>query len=479
MTTERDEGAAVHERARERLFAAEIAAALGVPVRAEDVPSIQRAGAGQWLLAALMLLGVGAAIGVGWLRHAELQEAQQPAEFDPVFPALAEFLPHAGPSVVVDDVDSLAALPTQGDAISVDVPSPVLAALGPRRGVRKIALGWKLGPSAVAESVAALRFVAALPDLESVHFVGGSLPPVQALRELRSVPRLHALMLGGDHRVVLDRALASALADLSHLRLLLLSRVPLTADGVHGLAGLPELEWLSVERSAYDSQVFAAFPMLRRLRALHLWSSDEPSATPGTLTAADMRALGSIPQLGELALAGFACDDSALAAIPANLQSLRLEHLRGYTPAGLRQLAGMAKLRSLHWIALTDSQLLEALTEVVRAAPLEQFFWAGGLLPAPMWRVLEKKTNLRSLTVQVGPDAADFAAHLVSYAKLERLRLFCRSLPESAEALRLQDLPLLRRLEMVPAPPLEKGSVDAFAERVRKLLGDRVVVNTW
>jgi hypothetical protein len=43
----------------------------------------------------------------------------------------------------------------------------------------------------------------------------------------------------------------------------------------------------------------------------------------------------------------------------------------------------------------------------------------------------------------------------------------------------VQQLPLLRRLEIVPAPPLEKGSVDAFAERVRKLLGDRVVVSTW
>lgn len=479
MTTERDDGMAVAERARERLFAAEIAAALGAPLRAEDVPSRKRAGSGQWLLAALMLLGVGAAIGVAWLRHVDLREAQQPAEFDPVFPALAEFLPHAGPTVAVDDVEGLKALPMHVDAISVDVPSPVLAALGQRRGVRKVSLGWQLGPSEIAEAVAAVRVVAALPDLESVHFFGGSLPPVQALRELRSVPRLHTLMLGGDHRVALDRSLATAVAELSHLRLLLLSRVPLTADGVHGLASLPELEWLSVERSAYDGQVFAALPELRRLRALHLWSSDEPTATAGTLTAADMRALGSIPQLVELALAGFACDDAALAAVPAGLQSLRLEHLRGYTAAGLRKLAGMAKLRSLHWIALTDSQLLEALTEVVRAAPLEQFFWAGGLVPAPMWRVLETKTKLRSLTVQVGPDAADFAAHLVGYAKLERLRLFCRSLPESAEALRLQDLPLLRRLEIVPAPPLEKGSVDAFAERVRKLLGDRVVVSTW
>lgn len=480
MTTERDDGMAVAERARERLFAVEIAAALGAPLRAEDIDERdRRAGSGQWLRAALMLLGVVVAVAVGCLQLEADREAQQPVAFDPVFPPLGEDLPYgAGQGVLIDLLGMES--PPDVDAMYVRTTSPSWPKLVGRRGVRWLKVLGGIDRD-TTPTPSQLRTIASMPDLQALHLwtPPKRLPDGEVLRELRAAPQLRTLGLWGDARVTLDSDLASAINELPLLRMLLLSEVPLTAEGVRGLALLPTLEQLRIERTVYDDSVFEALVALRGLRVLHLWSADAKTSQVGLLTPARMRALAAVPKLVELGLSGFDCDDAALAALPVTLQSLRLEHLRGPTAAGWRQLARLRQLRSLHWIALADDETTEALAAVVEALPLEQFFWASGPIPEALWGALAKKASMRSLAVRIPPDLARFAERLAGFQKLERLRLFCAERPASPELLQVHRLPLLRRLEIVPAPPLEKGSVDAFAERVRKLLGDRVVVSTW
>lgn len=480
MTTERDEGMAVAERARERLFAAEITEAVGGTLCADQVPERdQRAGAGHWLRAAMMLFGVAVAIAVGCLQLDAGREAQQPVAFDPVFPPLGEDLPYgAGQGVLIDLLGTES--PPDLDAMCVRTTSPSWPKLAGRRGVRWLKVLGGIDRD-TTPTPAQLQTIASMPDLQALHLwtPPKRLPAGDSLRELRAAVQLRTLGLWGDARVTLDGELASAISELPRLRMLLLSQVPLTAEGVRRLALLPALEQLRIERTVYDDSVFDAFGALRGLQVLHLWSADAKTSQVGLLTPERMRALARVPKLVELGLSGFDCDDASLAALPVTLQSLRLEHLRGPTAAGWRQLARLRQLRSLHWIAKEDQETTQALTAVVESLPLEQFFWASGPIPASMWSALEAKKGMRSLAVRIPHDLTAFAERLAGLQKLERLRLFCAELPATPELLRVHQLPLLRRLEIVPAPPLEKGSVDAFAERVRTLLGERVVVSTW
>jgi len=480
MTTERDDGTGVHARARERLFAAEIAAALDSTLRVDGETEVgRRAVFGQWLLAALMLLGVAVAVGVGWLRADALRQSQQSDAYDPVFPSLQGDLPHAPGMVVVEDLAALAALPKDVDAVHVSVTSPVLRALGGRRGIRKLSVGGTPSGDDPSPTASVLEGIATMPDLQVLHLMTKSAPRAEAVRQLRAAGQLRTLLVSGDHGAPLDRELATAIAESKGLKMLLLSRVPLTADGVLGLSALPALEWLAVERATYDDAVCAAFGSLRHVRVLDLGGTDDVGTPEARLTADRLRSLAALPRLAELGLRAFACDEDALAALPVSLQSLRLENLRGVTADGVRRLARLRQLRSLLWIAPAVPDLSEAIVDVVRTSPLEQFVWASGPLPGAVWRALETKTRLRSLAVRVGPDAAVFASQLLRYPDLERLRLFLASCPDRPETLRLGELAKLRQLELVPVPPLEQGGLSRLAAEARDLLGERVLVRTW
>jgi len=477
MTTERDDGNAVVERARERLFAVEIAAALGAPLRADEAgDGRSRSLHSQWLLAALMLLGVAVAVGVGWLHGDGSRLAQHPDAFDPVFPRLQEDLPHAPGTVGVEDLEALAALPAHVDAISTRASSPILAALAGRRGLRLLSIGTGRDGSDPEPTAAALRAIAAIPELEALHLLTTRSPTAEALRELRASPKLRTLALGGDGSVPLDRGLAAAIAELPRLQQLFLSRVPLTAEGVRGLSVLPDLEMLHVEQADNDDEVFAAFGSLRSLRGLSLWALAEAGEKQRALTPGCVRAIGAMPQLVELSLARFELDDVAVGALPITLESLRLIVTSGTTAAGLRHLARLPRLRSLQWANLADSEIRAALAEVVKTAPIEQFFWPIGRLSEPLWQALHAQPRLRSLHLQLGADIDAVAAQLVRLPKLERLSLSFAVLPEHAESLRLTELPLLRRLDLVTAGPEDNARFADLAQRLQKLLGDRVVI---
>lgn len=480
MTTERSDGMAVAERARERLFAAEIAAALDVPLRADEAGDDRsRSLFGQWLLAALMLLGVAVAVGVGWLRADASREAQQPDEFDPVFPRLQEDVPLLRIVVGVEDLAALAALPPHVDAIATRAGSPILEALAGRRGLRLLSIGTGPDGSDAEPTAESLRAIAAIPELEALHLLTTRSPTAETLRELRAAPMLRTLSLGGDHGVVLDGALGAAIAELPRLRQLFLSSVPLTAAGVRCLSALPQLEQLYVEGSDYDDEVFTAFGSLRRLRGLTLWALDEGAKKPGALTPARVRAIGAMPRLVELSLGGFELNDVAVGALPITLQSLRLIGARGTTAAGLGRLARLPKLRSLQWANRADSEIQAALVEVVKTAPIEQFLWPSAPLSEPLWQALQAQPRLRSLQLQLGADVDAVAAQLVRMPRLERLSLSCTALPERPESLRLTELSQLRRLDLLTAGPMGDTRVADLARRLQQLLGDRVVIKAW
>lgn len=477
MTTERDEEAGVHDRARARLFAAEIAAVLDVPVRADETGNDRsHSRFGQWLLAALMLLGVAVAVGVGWLHKDASREAQQPEAFDPVYPRLQEDMPHVPGIVGVEDLAALAALPPHVDAIATRASSPILEVLAGRRGLRLLSIGTGPDGSDPEPTAAALRAIAAIPELEALHLLTTRSPTAEVLRELRMAPKLRTLALGGDGSVPLDRGLAEAIAELPRLQQLLLSRVPLTAAGVRGLSALSDLELLYVDRTAYDDEVFAAFGSLRRLRGLTLWDLGDGGGKPGTLTTARVRSLGAVPRLVELTLSGFYCDEAALAALPTTLHSLRLVNVPGTTAAGLRQLVRLPLLRSLYYDDLNNPEVQGALAEVVKTAPIEQLLMPGTPLTEPLWQALQAQPRLRSLHLPLGGDFDAVAAQLVRLPRLERLFLSYLSLPERAESLRLTELPQLRRLDLVYDGPLKNARAADLTLRLKELLGDRVVI---
>lgn len=480
MTTERDDGMAVAERARERLFAAEIAAALAAPMRADEAGDGRSSSLfGQWLLAALMLLGVAVAVGVGWLRADASREAQQPEAFDPVYPRLQEDMPHVPGIVGVEDLAALAALPPHVDAISTRASSPILEALAGRRGLRLLSIGTGPDGSDPEPTAAALRAIAAIPELEALHLLTTRSPTAEALRELRAAPKLRTLTLGGDSSGSLDRGLAAAIAELPRLQQLFLSRVPLTAAGVRGLSALPDLELLHVEQSEYGDEVFAAFGSLRRLRSLSLWALAEGGEKPRELTAEHVRALGAIPQLVELAIGGFGCEDVVLAALPTTLQSLRLAYVHGATALGLRRLARLPKLRSLQYDGLTNAEIQAALAEVVKTAPIEQLLLLNASLSEPMQQALQAQSRVRSLRLSLDGDVEAVAAQLVQLPKLERLSITCVAVPERAESLRLVELPQLRRLDLLTPGTGAGGRVTDLARRLQELLGERVVIKVW
>jgi hypothetical protein len=183
-----------------------------------------------------------------------------------------------------------------------------------------------------------------------------------------------------------------------------------------------------------------------------------------------------MPRLVELSLARFEFDDVAVGALPITLQSLRLIGTSGTTAAGLRHLARLPRLRSLQWANLADSEIRAALAEVVKTAPIEQFFWPIAPLSEPLWQALQAQPRLRSLHLQLGADVDAVATQLVRLTRLERLSLSCASLPERAESLRLTELSQLRRLDLSTAGPMGDTRVADLARRLQELLSDRVVI---
>ncbi|MFO1032423.1 MAG: hypothetical protein U1F60_15180 [Planctomycetota bacterium] len=454
MNTNRDEGTAVHERARERLFAAEIAAVLDAPLRVDESAGGRRSVVGQWLMAAMMLLGVAVAVGVGWLSRGGLDEAQQPGGFDPVFPA-------------VDDVlwgdDGLFSVTADLEALSVL----------PERGVRRLAVGASRSGGGPA-SVEFLAAVARIQDLHTLLLSPGGVPSPEAIRELRAAPHLQTLALSGEHDVPFDAAIAGACAELVQLRRCVLSRLPMTREGLQALGTLPLLDRLWIDGVPISEEVAAAIGALRQLRSLDL------ICMPGQrrqepLTASMLRSITAAPRLVDLGLSGFLGEPGALSALSPRLQAVRLTACDWAGAGDLRDLAALPGLRSLAWNAPIDAERETALAEVVGKVPLEQFEASVPVSPR-LLEVLAGAPRLRGLRLQVGSDPGALVAVLPRLRRLELLRLACEPAPAANSLQPLQALANLRRVELVPNTVPGRESLDQLATELRAMLGERVQV---
>lgn len=453
MTTERDDGTGVHARARERLFAAEIAVVLDAPLRADEAAGGSRSVVGQWLMAAMMLLGLVVAVGVGWMRREGLDEAQQPGAFDPVFPAADDDLFGADVFSVPADLEALAKLPG--------------------RGVRRLAVGASRQGGGPA-SVEFLAAVARIQDLQTLLLSHGGVPSPEAIRELRAAPQLQTLAFAGEDDVPFDAAIGGACAELVQLRLFALSGLPVTREGLQALGTLPLLDRLWIDSVPISEEVATAIGALRQLRSLDLM------CMPGQgrqvpLTTSMLRSITAAPRLLDLGLTGFAGEPGALAALSPRLQAVRLTGCDWAGAGELRLLAALPGLRSLAWNGPIDAERVEALIDVVGKVPLEQFE-ASVPVPPRLLEILAGAPRLRGLRLQVGKDPGALVAVLPRLAKLELLRLVCEPAPTANSLRPLQALANLRRVELVPNTVTGRESLDQLATELRAMLGERVQV---
>lgn len=411
------------------------------------------------VLGSVLVLAASAAAGASANRQGTVApDVRQSESYDPVFPAHERWaaMPCAAGAVAI------AAVPDDATLLSA-TPAELAdrAALARFTRLRQL---W-IGPGSSPEPIPAgtLRAVAALPSLEFLCLFFRVTP--EALRELRSAPRLTTLVLF--HRsLVFDAGLAEALAELPRLSSLGLLTA-WTATGVEGLGSLSHLESLQLVSDAHVPP--AALAKLRRLRAL---SIDGYPPMGSAFTAEQMLEVAKLPRIASLRLSGLALDDATLACLPRTLQSLELVQVRGPTAAGLRSLAELPNVRSFALGVMDRSDETRAAEiALVRALPLERF---GAPIEAdsPMWDSLAEKRQLRVLTLSPVAGELDLAPCSRLHA-LEQLRLdFPRTLaPETVAP--LKGHPALKQI-VTTGPVLAPEQILAF----RRALGPRIELVT-
>lgn len=422
--------------ARERLFSAEFAEVLAVPIARVEQPE-PRWHRGSWLAAALVLFGVFVAGGVAWLRAREVATAQEPRGFDPVFPSYEAEYPWVRGHTVVRDLTELVALPPEVCHLQLRRNDPdLLAAVVARPGVKKVHL-MQFG-SLNRETWQALG---AMPELEELLLEGRSPVSAEDLRELRASPRLRVLMLASLD-CVLDADLGAALVELPRLSVLILSGMNVTPAGFTALAGLPCLEELVIERMPLEDEVVAAIAGLRSLRYLCIHGPDPSQSLE--FTPWQMEQLASLRRLDALLLHNWKISDAAMRKVPLQIQSLVLGADK-VSPAGVASLARLSRLRAFCWMGATDADLEAAKLGLVRKLPLEYVDRRFGGTTPEAWSALRSASALRGLAVRYERDTV---AEVVKLTSLERLRLHCTQLPGAAELAPLTTLAKLVRLDI-------------------------------
>lgn len=428
----------MQQAAEERLLTAELTAVMAGGVAATG--DARRHGR-QLYAAALVLLGVVVTFGVAWLARAPEAPAQD-RPFDAIDPWYEREWPYEGLAALVRPVHAEQAAP-EVDTFAVtlrDEDSSELAAVLDRPVVRRLALTWRNDSAVANVTDAQWQRLVARPELESLALFGRFAFAPERLRELRRLPRLRYLLLGGS--VTLDLATAQALGELPMLRGLALASVKVEADGMRALGALPHLEFLGLSRPECDAAVLVrALPDLRSLRAMLLESGGMQPVFDIEL----LRAMAKLPRLVALDLCAGELDDAALAALPPRLELLGFGEVKRCTTAGIASLQRLDKLRTLRLRATMPEALRPALHTAMRAAPLARFDVLVGTLDAADWTVLQQLPGLRRLTVgsmQVGSVFREVRA----CSQLEELTLRRGRLPRPEDLAPLRDHGKLRSI---------------------------------
>lgn len=453
-------------------------------------------GRSRWLVAALMLLGLGVVVGVVVTSRSGAAVAVTPQE------PVQEPLP---PVVKVRGIGELQALNRGATNIWYLLRKPEeLAALARFQQLRSISIEPDPDLSheeriAAAWSLSALAECASLEHVTIGYFRNLGVAEFTVLTRL---PKLRSLTLLGRDKVV-DAELGALLGKLS-LRSLVLHAVDVQPEGMRAIGELPLLERLELrDCTGLEKCDLTHLYRLRQLRALALrgvqpstwwWrrlpghDASQPSIltpyplqpplapTEGewaakavrggwTLPAAWMRGLAkALPDLSELDLTESMIDDEVLLALPRKLRRLSIGSALGYGELGVAAVLDLPELRALACgdpspsVFRFDEQVPAAIWwPTLHLKKLQRLEFTG--FPTPEFMdALSQQVELRELRLK-HVSRGSFA---LGDAPLEATVLIEDPLPSFAF---LADLPKLTKVELVrPSQSLEAAIRKALPE---------------
>lgn len=440
----------VKERARERLFEAEVREVFGMSAA---VPR-RTARASAWAAAAIALLAVGAVAAVAVSMRHDRASAQEPAPFDPMQPRWEAWWDLWTNNVDLTSSSQLADLDV-ARALSFRPRESALPLGGvlTAPGLRTLcvwgettATEWNRGAEA--------------RDLTRLAITQAPRLGPEQLRELRLLPNLRELDLTQSPSRFTG-ACGQAVAELPRLQMLMLNEVDATADGIAALSGLAELDtlmlWSNPSKGGPFTELVGAITGLRNLRALGLWPRAET-----TFAAGDLHELARLPRLEVLDLGFGKLDDDALRALPDGLVSLGLADLRPATADGVRELARRRGLRAIELHADVPEHLEAAMAHVLRTLPIERVeLWTAQ--PALLTALADCATLTR-MTVR-SPYDADYG-RFAELTSLRELELHHRRYPDPSQLEALRNAPNLRILHLYGGRPPDDTMRDAIREAV-------------
>lgn len=372
------------EQAREREFDALLEQELGgePPVaailqRARQSSLHTRSPARAWLVAALVVLGIGVTVTLAWYSRLD-REVDNTAT--PQDPTPVEFMwPDGVPRV--SRSEQLSELPRDTTHLSMGIPPDAVRGLSrfanlqhldARLTPAKLAkLLWSGGAAKVGRRLDALAGVPTLRRL-SLALLPLAAADFDGLRELKQLQvlelsalvenneafRAAATMGGSVLPRPFDRDFGVAIATATRIRTLRLTGMPITAEGLRALAGANLHSLILDGPMATTPEVLAALGELTTLRHLELASVhggsidklDGGAVTQqgsSALTAAVMKRIASLPVLQSLTLDLCYLDHEAVAALPRKLQRLDLGSCFGVDARIADVIADMPELREL------------------------------------------------------------------------------------------------------------------------------------
>ncbi len=415
------------------------------------------------LVAAFVLLGLGAVFATAWIVRSALRAtAQEPT----VAPLPAE--------VPGDGKDAIEALPITTENLQAKFTDPrELAVVTRLASLRRLRLwpekarilGISTGAYHRAWGAPPADLLQPLAKLEHLEVLGLphelALTP-ELLAPLAGHPSLREIQFVRD-AFSIDARFVAALARIPKLRALDLRFVPMSSSALHHLAALP-LRSLELQYgSGLDAAGWRELLTMRSLERLSFrhWNWPVPGAKPDAAaewqpTPAELGRLRELPRLRDLELLHCAVDDVQFAALPDSLVRL---HLFGskLTPESIGALRRLLALRELDFDAsqrgstfadlfTPDSEAAgDAFAEALPALRLRKLHYRGALT-ADVARAIGAQAGLRDLAITSKHPAADTAAVLFAGLPLQRVEWRA---PVAAEVIvALAKLPELRELEV-------------------------------
>lgn len=442
MSASRTESPAAVPPAEERLLDAALQ-----QLFAGSAANTKKSRSPQWLLAAMLLLGLGVTATLMWqARDGQRDEAQDPQRGE------------QDNEVLVRSRAELDALPATTTHVRWRLVDPrELPAIERFEGLRALRLvpqegtlfGLKTGYHRSWTDAPAdlLQPLAKLAKLEVLGLPSNLSATADVLAPLAGHRSLHTLELGGGD-APLRSSFVRALAKVASLRSIRLNLVPIDAAALREFAQLPLTSFQLEHCRGLDADGFRALCTMRPLQRLSFmdWSwnvqpgrkVDPPGWRP---PPNDLQRLQALSDLRTLELRYCSVDAAQLEALPDTLTSL---HLFG-TKLGADGLDGLRRFGNLRELKIDTTKRggtiagvfdddpvpeAEAFARALATLRLSSLHYCGALVPA-VATAIGSQPDLRELTIDSKVLAAEPLAMLLATAKLETLRLHSRMASDS------------------------------------------------